>query len=130
MINFFSKRLNKKGFTLAELLIVVAIIAILVAIAIPMFTSQLNKAKVARDQANMRAIKAAAIAILLDDDTTDFSQETWYATGTFDADTYDLVKVEIAGDGVDNNEAGQINYKQPVIIEIKGLDIGDVDGGD
>ena len=31
---------NKKGFTLAELLIVVAIIAVLVAIAIPVFTTQ------------------------------------------------------------------------------------------
>ena len=34
---------NKKGFTLAELLIVVAIIAVLVAISIPIFTSQLEK---------------------------------------------------------------------------------------
>ena len=34
---------NKKGFTLAELLIVVAIIAVLVAISIPIFTAQLEK---------------------------------------------------------------------------------------
>ena len=39
------KKLNKKGFTLAELLIVVAIIAVLVAISIPIFTTQLNKSK-------------------------------------------------------------------------------------
>ena len=36
---------NRKGFTLAELLIVVAIIAVLVAIAIPVFTSQLEKSR-------------------------------------------------------------------------------------
>ena len=35
----------KNGFTLAELLIVVAIIAVLVAISIPIFTGQLEKAK-------------------------------------------------------------------------------------
>lgn len=36
---------NKKGFTLAELLIVVAIIAVLVAISIPIFSSQLEKSE-------------------------------------------------------------------------------------
>lgn len=46
---------GKKGFTLAELLIVVAIIAILVAVAIPSFTGSLNKAKEATDNANVRA---------------------------------------------------------------------------
>jgi prepilin-type N-terminal cleavage/methylation domain-containing protein len=56
------KKLNKKGFTLAELLIVVAIIGVLVAISIPIFTAQLRKAKVATDQANARAGKAAAVA--------------------------------------------------------------------
>ena len=45
---------NNKGFTLAELLIVVAIIAVLVAIAIPIFTSQLEKAREATDIANIR----------------------------------------------------------------------------
>ena len=58
---------NKKGFTLAELLIVVAIIAVLVAISIPIFTSQLKKARVAVNQANARAGEAAAYAAYLDD---------------------------------------------------------------
>ena len=46
---------NKKGFTLAELLIVVAIIALLVAISIPIFTSQLEKSREATDAANIRS---------------------------------------------------------------------------
>ena len=51
-------RTNKKGFTLAELLIVVAIIGVLVAISIPIFTSQLEKAREATDAANIRSAYA------------------------------------------------------------------------
>ena len=47
-------RENKKGFTLAELLIVVAIIGVLVAVSIPIFTSQLEKSREAVDAANLR----------------------------------------------------------------------------
>lgn len=46
---------NNKGFTLAELLVVVAIIAVLVAISIPVFTGQLEKAREATDISNIRA---------------------------------------------------------------------------
>ena len=59
------KRLNKKGFTLAELLIVVAIIAVLVAIAIPIFTSQLEKSRDAVTIANLRSAYAEASATKL-----------------------------------------------------------------
>lgn len=62
------KKLNKKGFTLAELLIVVAIIGVLVAISIPIFTAQLRKARLATNQANARAAYAAAVAAELDKD--------------------------------------------------------------
>ena len=53
-------RENKKGFTLAELLIVVAIIAVLVAISIPIFNSQLEKSRDAVSVANLRAAYAEA----------------------------------------------------------------------
>ena len=46
---------KRKGFTLAELLFVVAIIAVLVAIGIPIFTSLLEKSREAADAANIRA---------------------------------------------------------------------------
>lgn len=62
------KKLNKKGFTLAELLVVVAIIGVLVAISIPIFTSQLEKAREATDAANFRAAYAEAQVASLDND--------------------------------------------------------------
>ena len=55
-----------KGFTLAELLIVVAIIGVLVAIAIPIFSTQLEKSREQTDIANLRSAKAAAAAMYLD----------------------------------------------------------------
>ena len=54
-------RKNKKGFTLAELLVVVAIIAVLVAISIPVFGNALGKANHAVDLANVRAAYAEAV---------------------------------------------------------------------
>ena len=51
---------NKKGFTLMEMLVVVAIIAILIAIAIPTFSGALNKARAATDLANIRSGYASA----------------------------------------------------------------------
>ena len=48
-----------------EMLIVVAIIAVLVAIAIPTFTASLHKARVAADWANLRAYYAELQADLL-----------------------------------------------------------------
>ena len=49
---------QKQGFTIMEMLIVVAIIAILVAVSIPIFHNSLHKAKVAADKANVRAYYA------------------------------------------------------------------------
>lgn len=46
------------GFTLMEMLIGAAIIAVLVAVAIPTFSSQLHKARVATDWANVRSYYA------------------------------------------------------------------------
>lgn len=49
---------NKKGFTLAELMVVVAIIGVLVAVSVPIFNSQLEKSREATDLANVRSAYA------------------------------------------------------------------------
>jgi type IV pilus assembly protein PilA len=63
---------NNKGFTLAELLIVVAIIAVLVAIAIPVFTTRLEASRETTDVANLRsAYAAASVAAISGDENGD-----------------------------------------------------------
>lgn len=77
MKNLLKKfRENKKGFTLAELLVVVAIVGILVAISIPVFTAQLGKARRATNNANLRAAKAAAVSEYLTSDNNDGNTDT------------------------------------------------------
>lgn len=68
------KKLNKKGFTLAELLIVVAIIAVLVAISIPIFTNQLEKSREAVDAANIRSAYAEVMAAGISEYSANYSK--------------------------------------------------------
>lgn len=82
---------NKKGFTLMEMLIVVAIIAVLVAIAIPTFTSSLNKAKAGVDLANIRSGYANAQIIAMTEGSEAKSTYSLNKDGTVaegDAGTY------------------------------------------
>lgn len=81
---------SKKGFTLVELLIVVAIIAILVAVSIPMVGGSLEKARIATDQANERAARAAAlVTYMTDDNFTEDAITYWY-----DAENGTVEKIE------------------------------------
>lgn len=85
---------GKKGFTLAELLIVVAIIAVLVAISIPIFSAQLEKSREATDAANIRSAYAEVSADLLSDDASTTTvtvkakqkKEGWQGTDYSDKD--------------------------------------------
>ncbi len=63
---------NRSGFTLMEMLIVIALIAVLIAIAIPVFASQLEKSREATDLANVRAAYAqvSTEALLGNSETT------------------------------------------------------------
>lgn len=53
-----SNERRKQGFTLMEMLIVVAVIAVLIAVAIPVFSNSLHKSRVATDWANVRTAYA------------------------------------------------------------------------
>ena len=92
------RKKNNHGFTLAELLIVVAIIAVLVAVSIPIFNKQLEKAREATDLANFRAAKADVVVAYLSDEFTNGEGTYWYdaATGKF---TTEKANVEVYGKG-------------------------------
>ena len=106
------KKNNNKGFTLAELLIVVAIIAVLVAIAIPIFTTQLEKAREATDLANVRSAYAEAVTSALTGDTT----KTYTVTYTLKSDTSDCKSTgDVAGVAV-----ADILMKDTCTIIVKG----------
>ena len=64
-----SKMKSVRGFTLAELLIVVAIIGVLVAIAIPVFTSQLERSREAVDLSDVRSAYAEVMMAAITGDT-------------------------------------------------------------
>ena len=71
MVFIMKERIMKKlkgtkGFTLGELLIVVGIISVLVAMSIPIFTSQLEKAREATDAANIRSQYAQVMIAAID----------------------------------------------------------------
>ena len=57
---------SRKGFTIVELLIVVAIIAVLVAVSIPVFSGQLEKARRAVDLHTARTIESILVAAIND----------------------------------------------------------------
>lgn len=67
--------MNKKGFSLAELLIVVAIIAVLVAISIPILSNRLEKSREATDLANVRSAYSKVMVAAMSGDTAEVNPE-------------------------------------------------------
>lgn len=60
MINFFKKmKGNRKGYTLTELIVVVAILGILAAIGTPMIMGQIDRAREASDNSDAKSMESA-----------------------------------------------------------------------
>lgn len=61
MLTFFNKRLhNKKGFTLIELIVVIAILGILIAIAVPRLGGFTGTAETRAEESNIRVLEGAS----------------------------------------------------------------------
>jgi prepilin-type N-terminal cleavage/methylation domain-containing protein len=84
---------KRLGFTLAELLIVVAILAVLVGVSIPIFSTQTKKARVATNKANIRAARTAATAKMYDDMSAGkFKTSEYHAYYTYDIKSGTITK--------------------------------------
>lgn len=60
------KRSHNKGFTLIEMLVVIAVISVLVSIIVPVVNNASDKSAAAADAANLRAAKAAIASGILE----------------------------------------------------------------
>ena len=72
MKNLMKKiRKSNKGFTLVELIIVIAIIAILTAVAAPQYIKYVDKARWGKDQSNAGSLQTAVETVLVDQASRD-----------------------------------------------------------
>jgi len=95
------KSRKNQGFTLIEMLVVIAIIAVLVAIIIPVVASSTTKAKAATDAANLRSVLGEATTLVLtsnsDDSVLLTSGITAPACKSFDGATMAIMSSKPAG---------------------------------
>ena len=89
-------RRNRAGFTLIELLIVVGIIGILAAVAIPKFAATKDKAKLASVKTDVRNVETAEEAYFSDFATNGTFAQLQTASNSSIASTITSCKVQVA----------------------------------
>lgn len=103
---------QKRGFTLTELLIVVAVIAVLVAVSIPIFSSQLEKSRRAVDLSNMKVISDGLSVAYLSNDLTfpkNYISVTVFSDEKTEGDAAKSTVVFIDGQGVSTAMEEKLN---------------------
>ena len=113
------KKLNKKGFTIVELLIVIAVIAILAAVMIPTFAGMIKKAN---DSAALQEV-SAAYKVYVADEMADGDEAEALIVVEYDDDTTIVIENGEAKvvDGASYNTSTYTEMEIKAIGDDKGL---------
>lgn len=94
-------RRNKKGFTLVELVVVIAILGILAAIAVPRFLGSLDTAEENADQSTLSAVSSAVSLYYMEHGSYPTDTETLVTGGyinTITLNNYDHINIDENGE--------------------------------
>ncbi len=119
MYRYFATRKSRKGFTLVELLVVVLILAILMAVAIPAYLNAVSESKRRTCRANMQTLAHAEQAFLLRSTNTGHvytSQLSDLTTGSQSGTPGDLQALPTCPNGGTYSVDTGINNQGPITI--------------
>ncbi|MGM9590811.1 MAG: type II secretion system protein [Faecousia sp.] len=103
-------KMNKKGFTLIEMLVVIAIIAVLVSIIVPVVSNSTTKAAAATNAANLRSVQSSVQIMVIAN-----------AGATLDTNTAGVVKVMVG-----STEVGKVDAPKAKALKVDSKELTDV----
>ena len=89
MKKLLQKRKNNKGFSLVELIVVVAIMAVLIGVLVPTLVRNVEKSKKQKDVSAVEEIRNQMQVALADEDYSDLSGTLVYTKGTINITSAD-----------------------------------------